>query len=142
MNDFTRKDAGVPIIGQKKNEGVAPVGDAWLHDTSAANLGILIRTTDDLMTLMGEEKIFCDMCGAEFPLWPIRQWAAHYCHDHRDEITMQHAAGFAALLTDDLTPAVQGWFQFQMMFRVTIRRRANDLGMIKWLPPNTSGVRN
>jgi hypothetical protein len=87
---------------------------------------------------MGEEKYFCDLCGAEFPLWPIRQWASHYIHDHNDALTVQMIGSVSQLCAAGFSqPSIQQWFGVQLLQRMAIRRRARDLGLIKWLPPTT-----
>jgi hypothetical protein len=137
-----RKDFAIPIFGMKRNDPFAPKDDAFIRDVTAVNFGVNIRTAADLMALLGEEKHFCDLCGREFPMWPIRQWAAHYVHDHHDAITLQQQGAVAMLVTDELTPGVQQWFGMQLLSRTAIRRRAYDLGLIKWLPPNDAGRGN
>lgn len=134
MSDLTRKDAGIPILG-RLNDPYAPADDAFLRDVSAANFGVNIRNGADLMAIMGEEAHHCDICGQKFPMWPIRQWASHYVHEHHDEITVQQLGAVARLVTDEFTPDIQQWFGMQLLSRVGIRRRAYDLGLIKWLPP-------
>jgi len=135
MSDSTRKDAGVPIIGQHRDEPLAPTDDAWLRDVAVANFGVNIRSDADLLALMGEEEYFCDLCGVEFPLWPIRQWAAHCVHDHNDELTVQQIGHIAQFLKPGLTDQIQKWLGMMLVTRVAIRRRARDFGLIKWLPP-------
>lgn len=146
MTDFLKKrggfPAGVPIIGEKSAEGFAPKDDAFLRDVTAANFGVNIRNEADMAALLSEEKYFCDLCGAEYPMWPIRHWAAHYVHDHHAEITIQQSGGVAQLCTSKMTPSIQEWFGMQLLARVGIRRRARDLGLISWLPPRPSGGEN
>lgn len=131
MTDPTRKDAGlpadIPIVGSKKDE-------PWVRDITAANFGVEIRTEGDAARLCGDDKIFCEYCGAEFPLWPIRQWAAHVVHDHHDELTIQQIGAIAQFCTSELTPAIRQWFGMQILQRVSLRRRARDLELIRWVP--------
>ncbi len=139
MSDLTRKDVGIPIIGQRRDP-LAPPDDAFLRDVTAAHFGVNIRTAEDLAAIMGHLSHYCDLCGDRFPLWPIRQWAAHYVHDHHNEITVQQSGAVAQLVTDELTPNIQQGFGMQLLSRVQIRRKAYELGLIKWLPPtNVSG---
>lgn len=141
MSDVTKKDSGIPIIGQR-NDPFAPKTDAFLRDVTAAQFGVNIRTPADLMAIMGEEKHFCDLCGQQFPMWPIRQWAAHYVHDHHDEITIQQSGAVAQMVTDELNDGIKQWFGMQLLSRVGIRRRCYELGLIKWLPPENARREN
>src|ERR1700688_2405692 len=59
--------------------------EPYIRDVSAANFGVEIRTVDDAAALCGDDKQFCEYCGAEFPLWPVRLWAAHIVHEHHGD---------------------------------------------------------
>jgi hypothetical protein len=146
MTDPTSKrsgvPAGIPIIGEKKDAPFVPVDDTWMRDITAAQFSVNIRTPADLAALMGEEKMYCELCGMEFPLWPIRHWAAHYVHVHHAEITIQQSGGVATLVTDDFTAGVQHWFGATLLGRVNVRRRAFELGLIEWLPPRDAQKSN
>lgn len=129
MSDPTRKDAGlpldIPIVGGKQDE-------PWLRDITAANFGIEIRTEGDAAALCNGDEIYCEYCGQAFSLWPIRLWAAHIVHEHHDELTVQQIGAIAQFCVSDLSPAIRQWLGMQILQRVSLRRRARDLGLIRW----------
>lgn len=129
MTDPTRTDAGlpngIPIVGGKQEE-------PWLRDISAANFGVEIRTVDDAAALCGDDKIYCEYCGEEFPLWPIWRWGSHICYKHFDELTAQQTNAVSQFCAPELTPAIRQWLGMQILQRVSLRRRARDLGLIRW----------
>jgi hypothetical protein len=130
MTDPTRKDARIPIIGEAMPsvDGDEP----YIHDVTARALGVEVRNTLDLAALCGDDKVFCDLCGAEFPLWPVRLWAKHYTSTHAGEVTDQQHDSIVQFCTNDMTPAVRQWFGLQLMIRQSIRRRARDLGLLRF----------
>ena len=105
---------------------------AWIRDVSAANFGVHIRTTADIAALCEGQKIFCELCGEEFPLWPPKLWAGHYTGKHHEQITVQNSAAVGLFCTDQLTPSIQQWIVLQVMSRTAIRRRAHELNLIVW----------
>jgi hypothetical protein len=129
MTNPFRKDAGlpagVPIIDPNKEP-------AWIRDISAAQFGVTIRSEDDAAALCGEDSIWCEYCGAMFPLWPIREYASHQVHDHHDTLTDQQIGAIAQLLAPGLTEQIKLWLGLQFMQRVELRRRARDLDLIVW----------
>jgi hypothetical protein len=106
--------------------------EPWLRDITAANFGVEIRTEADAAALCGDDAIFCEYCGWKFPLWPIREWAAHVVHEHNDALTVQQIGAIAQFCSSHLTPPIRQWFGMQILQRVSIRRRARDLGLIRW----------
>jgi hypothetical protein len=135
MTDPMRRDAGIPIIGSTSQQ--SPVtsheGDEpYIRDVAAANFGVEIKDEAAAAALCEGEKIWCEMCGAEFPLWPIRHWAVHYTQAHHDEITIQHSAGVSQFCMEGLTQLTAQWLSIQIMHRVSMRRRARDLGLIRF----------
>ena len=105
--------------------------EPYIRDVSAANFGVEIRTADDAAALCGDDKQFCEYCGAEFPLWPVRLWAAHIVHEHHGDLTDQQIGSIAQFCQDGLTQPMRQWFAMMIMSRISIRRRARDLGLIR-----------
>jgi len=106
--------------------------EPYIRDVSAANFGVEIRTTDDAAALCGDDKQFCEYCGAEFPLWPVRLLAAHIVHEHHGDLTDQQIGSIAQFCQDGLTQPIRQWFGMLILSRISIRRRARDLGLI-WM---------
>jgi hypothetical protein len=106
--------------------------EPWIRDIQAANIAFLFdpRKID---ALCEGEPYHCEICGAPFPLWPIQQWAAHFIAEHSAVLTLQQHQGILALCTAGLTDAAKNFITMQLVSRVTVRRRARDLGMIVFL---------
>lgn len=128
--DPTPKDA---VVLTDHDSGPTFHGDEpYIRDISAASFGVEIRNETDALALCGDDTIFCEYCGGKFPLWPIREWAAHIVHAHNDELTVQQIGAIAQFCTSELVPAIRQWFGLQILQRVSLRRRARDLGLIRW----------
>ena len=108
-----------------------PPDEPYIRDVSAANFGVEIRTVEDAVALCGDDKQFCEYCGEPFPLWPVRLWAAHIVHAHHGDLTDQQIGSIAQFCQDGLTPVARQWFGMQILSRLSIRRRARDLGLIR-----------
>lgn len=156
MTDPTREDAGplvctCPTIAEAQHhQRECPMYVRWatshqspitshpderyIRDVTAAKFGVEVRTDADAAALLEGEVYYCDLCGEKFPLWPIREWAAHYVHEHHDAITIQQQGAVAAFCVPTITPEVLQWIGLQLLQRVAVRRRARDLGMIRFAP--------
>lgn len=106
--------------------------EPYIRDLTAVNLGVEIRTQADAMALCEGSDYYCEMCGEKFPLWPIRMWAAHYVDKHHDEITVQQSSAVGQFCTEELSDGVRQWLAMQLLVRTEVRRRARDLGLIRF----------
>lgn len=105
---------------------------AWIRDAQAAVIDIDTSRPDQIGRLIAEicegEKNYCEHCGAELPMWPVKLWADHVLTAHHDRITVQYRTGTALLCEDELNQGQQMYFSMMFSVRVTMRRRAWKLG--------------
>lgn len=106
---------------------------AWIRDVQAATIGCIFESLEKVAEMCEGEKNFCELCGAEFPLWPVSEWATHYVEAHKDVITLQQQQAVLAFCTAGLTEATKHFMSMQLVTRRTIRRRAYELGMTRFV---------
>jgi hypothetical protein len=63
----------------------------------------------------------------------MKEWAQHALDVHAAEITYQQAAFFAELTKAAMTPQSMGLLQAHFISRISLRRRARDLGLVAFL---------
>lgn len=110
--------------------------EPWIRDVQAATLACLFQTPEEVAAMCEGERFHCEICGEGFPLWPIQNWAKHFTEVHRDAITLQQHQGVLSLCTAGLTDATRQFLSVQLVTRCTIRRRARDLGMTRFVDQN------
>lgn len=103
----------------------------FVRDVAARNFNVNLNI-DNVAKLCEGERLFCELCGAGFDLWPIRDWASHFIHAHEMDITVQNHDAVARLCTDQLTQDTWQWFSLEFMKRVTLRKRAWKAGLIEF----------
>jgi hypothetical protein len=109
--------------------------EPYIRDVSASvGLAVRLGSMNDAAMLCEGEKLFCEYCGAEFPLWPTCGWASHMSVAHSADLTIQTVAAFAMFCADEFNTIIQHWLWLQFMSRVSIRRRARDLNMLQFVP--------
>ena len=91
---------------------------------------------EEVAALCEGERYHCELCGAGFPLWPIQEWATHYVETHKDVVTLQQHQAVLAFCTAGLTEATKQFLSVQLVTRASIRRRARDLGMTRFVDEN------
>jgi hypothetical protein len=107
--------------------------EPWIRDIQAADLAVNFKDPDQVAALCEGEPYHCEHCGEKFPLWPITEFANHFVKSHADALTLQQHQGILALCTAGLTDSAKQFLGIQIISRVSIRRRARDLGLIIFL---------
>lgn len=121
----TEKASHSPLVTSHKDED-------WIRDIQAANIAFLFDPAK-IDALCEGEPYHCEHCGERFPLWPITEFAKHFVEKHADVLTLQQHQGILALCTAGLTDGAKQFLSVQLISRVTVRRRARDLGMVVFL---------
>jgi hypothetical protein len=103
---------------------------AWIRDTTAADL-TFHATPSDLAAMCEGEQQFCSLCGAVFPLWPMREWAQHTLDVHADNLTNQQIEFYAEVAKTAVSNQSMLMLQGHLVSRVSLRRRAAALGVMK-----------
>jgi hypothetical protein len=106
---------------------------AWILDVQAATIACLFESSEKVFQLCEGEFNHCELCGERFPLWPINLWARHYVDAHLEIITLQQHQGVLALCTAGLTDAAKQFLSVQLVTRSSLRRRAYELGMTRFV---------
>jgi hypothetical protein len=110
--------------------------DPWIRDVQAAQIAFLWESVEKVAQLCEGERVHCEFCGAPFPLWPIQLWAEHCLAQHAAILTFQNQQVLLAFCTAGLTDAAKHFLTMQMVARTTLRRRARDLGMTRFVDEN------
>lgn len=119
----------------------------WVRDLTAVqsaseNVAIACSNAAEIEQMFAGETICCEVCGKAFPMWPPREWAQHSLDDHKGVFTVQHGANMTLMTQSALTGAHIAYFSAQLSTRVSIRRRAWQLGFTQRVPttdPNAGG---
>ena len=117
---------------------------AWIRDVQARNFELTITSSDQIAEVCEGQSLHCELCGARFPLWPPKEWGAHWITEHVAEITLQQHAGSALLCATGFNEAQRVFFQNQFLTRTALRRRAHELGLVKFperrliVPPSSN----
>lgn len=111
---------------------IKPKEPAWITDCDAQNVDIdasdISRIPMMLEKIVEGEIVYCDHCGEAFPMWPLKGWAGHVVQTHAKDMTIQAHLGTSQLCQETLTMAHQGFISNMFRARVSIRRRAWQLG--------------
>lgn len=104
----------------------------WIRDAQAAHVDIDGSHPEKIPQMIAEicegEKVFCEYCGAEFPIWPTKVWADHTLTEHSALLTIQARTGTNVMCADELIDAQRMFFSMLFSSRVSLRRRAWQLG--------------
>jgi hypothetical protein len=106
--------------------------EAWIRDLSARTVAFKAGP-EQIAALCEGERQFCPICGAAAPLWPMKEWAQHALDVHAAEITYQQASFFTELTKAAMTQQSMGLLQAHFISRISLRRRARDLGLVTFL---------
>lgn len=109
---------------------------AWIRDNNAADQGggvvfFAEASFDEIGAACESEIVCCVFCGEKCALWPISVISKHILDHHRDELTLQAQQMFTAQLMPGLTAGTAAVMHQHIMTRVSLRRRAWQLGMAK-----------
>lgn len=108
----------------------------WIRDTQAAPMVLNIPAGTDVEETIAKlcegEHYHCELCGAEFALWPLRVFASHALKDHAADYTVQALATFSLMCLEQIGQAHQMFLMAQVHSRVSMRRRGRELGL--WEP--------
>jgi hypothetical protein len=128
MNNPTEKgSSSVPF------PGTSPKDPAWIRDVQAATIALVWDSAEKVAELCKGEPYHCEFCGAPFPLWPIQLWAEHCLAAHVSILTLQNQQAMLAFCVAGLTDATKQFLSVQLVSRTTMRRRARDLGMTRFV---------
>jgi hypothetical protein len=108
----------------------------WIRDVQAADVhwdaSLNARPHSEWIgEVCAGELSHCEHCGAGFPMWPTKGWADHLVTAHGDALTIQARTGTALLCADELNEAQVTFFSMMFQSRVSMRRRAWQLGYAK-----------
>jgi hypothetical protein len=130
-----------PKLALEQRQMVEP---AWIRDISVANIMFTLKTAEDVAAVCAGEKIHCELCGVPVDLWPMSVIAKHHLETHVDAFTVQQIDGYRSILNQkDLSASSQSWLQIYLVARVSMRRRAWQLGYAVTItaPPAASKIR-
>lgn len=116
----------------------------WIYDISATpspeiQIAFLFDA-NKLPELAEGEAYHCEFCGARFGLWPVSDWASHVMDTHRDALTLQQSQAIMQLCSTGLTDHTKQFLTMQLMTRVNLRRRAQQLDMLVFLDGNGNPI--
>jgi hypothetical protein len=118
-----------PKAAEKIDAEPEPV---WIRDIQARNFTLAIDSPDQIAEICEGQSIHCELCGAGFPLWPPKHWGSHWITVHVADITLQQHTGSAMLCATAFNEAQRVYFQNQFLTRTALRRRAHELGLVKF----------
>jgi hypothetical protein len=107
----------------------------WVKNPEAANVDVATvgLTAEKVLALLAElcegETTHCEWCGAPFPIWPTPAWADHIRSAHADILTIAIRNAMDGLCMSEFTVAKQVYFGQQFIARISMRRRAWQLGV-------------
>jgi len=89
---------------------------------------MIVSDLDDVATVLADEKMFCEQCGAELPLWPPEGIQEHTLAEHRETMWDAIVDAHDAYKADtDLVRRRNFQTQFRAEFVVSMLRHRRDL---------------
>jgi hypothetical protein len=108
---------------------------AWLRDNQIVkvefNESLNARGVDWIAEICAGEIQCCEHCGRAFPLWPPQGWADHVLENHATELTRQARQGMSQMSETAPNDMHTTFFAMTFAQRVSMRRRAWQLGYAK-----------
>jgi hypothetical protein len=118
----------LPSSGQAEKE------PAWLRDNQIVKVefdeSLNARGVDWIAEICAGEIQCCEHCGRAFPLWPPQGWADHVL-DHSADLTRQAIRGMIEMSAPEPNDLKTTFFAMTFAQRVSMRRRAWQLGYAK-----------
>jgi hypothetical protein len=89
---------------------------------------MIVSDLDDVAVVLADEKMFCEQCGAELPLWPPEGIQEHTLAEHRETMWDAIVDAHDAYKADtDLVRRRNFQTQFRAEFVVSMLRHRRDL---------------
>jgi hypothetical protein len=107
----------------------------WIRDNQIVKVefdeSLNARGFDWIAEICAGETNYCEHCGEKFPLWPPQDWADHVLTHHAGVLTHQAHNGTLQMSSRVRNEAQITFFAMMFAQRVSLRRRAWQLGYAK-----------
>lgn len=111
---------------------------AWIRDNQIVKVefdeSLNTRGYDWIAEICAGERQYCEHCGHDFALWPPQEWADHVLTEHAGALTRQARAGTMEMSATERNETQVTFFAMMFAQRVSLRRRAWQLGYAKAEP--------